>query len=72
MTPRSNDRSYHELRALEELRRAEEATDPDVASVHRELAALHRRRMMEIALLGEPQRSAGPLIGARRPRADSK
>lgn len=43
----ANDRSYHEARALDELQRADEAADPAVASAHRELAALHKRRMME-------------------------
>jgi len=41
------DRSYHEYRAHEEFRRAEEATDPTIARVHRELAALHKRQMLE-------------------------
>ena len=41
------DREYHEARAEEELRRAEEASDPMIAKVHRELAALHRRQMMD-------------------------
>ena len=41
------DRSYHEYRAREEFRRAEEATDPTIARVHRELAALHKRQMLE-------------------------
>ena len=45
---RSNDRSYHEARARDELKRAEEAADPAIASIHRELAALHRRRMLTI------------------------
>ena len=45
---RRNDREYHEARAKDELRRAEEASDPAIANVHRELAALHRRQMMEI------------------------
>jgi hypothetical protein len=54
MKSRSTDRSYHESRALDELRRAEEATDPAVASIHRELAALHRRQML--ALVEEADR----------------
>ena len=41
------DRSYHQYRARDELRRAEEATDPAIARVHRELAALHKRQMLE-------------------------
>jgi len=41
------DRSYHEYRAREEFQRAEEATDPTIARVHRELAALHKRQMLE-------------------------
>jgi hypothetical protein len=44
---RENDRSYHEARARDELERALEASDPAIARVHRELAALHRRRMIE-------------------------
>jgi hypothetical protein len=42
----SDQQGYHEARAREELRRAEEATDPAVARLHRELAALHRRQML--------------------------
>jgi hypothetical protein len=44
---RKIDRDYHEARANEELQRAEEACDPVIAKVHRELAALHRREMMD-------------------------
>ena len=62
---RSSDRSYHESRARDELQRAEEADDPAIAAVHRELASLHRRRMMEIVHLGEPQLEPAPLIGGR-------
>jgi hypothetical protein len=47
------DRSYHEDRAREELARAEEATDPAIAHLHRQLAALHRRRMMELVEAGD-------------------
>jgi len=68
---RTDDRAYHESRAQEELKRAEESTDPSIAAVHRELAALHRRRMMEIVHLGEPQRAPTPLIGRRPLRADT-
>ena len=60
-----NDKAYHEARAAAELRRAEEATDPAIAAVHRELAALHRRRMLEIVHLGEPQIEPTPLVGSR-------
>jgi hypothetical protein len=42
------DRDYHEDRAREELVRAGEARDPAIAQVHRELAALHRRRLLEM------------------------
>ena len=45
--PRKVDRDYHEARAMEEFQRAEEASDPAIAKAHRELAALHRRKMME-------------------------
>jgi hypothetical protein len=62
---RITDREYHEARAQEELQRAEESSDPAVAAAHRELAALHRRRMMEIVHLGEPQLRQAPLIGGR-------
>lgn len=62
---RSMDREYHEARALEELRRAEEADDPAIAAIHREMAALHRRRMLEIVHLGEAQLSPVPLTGGR-------
>ena len=44
---RKIDREYHEARALEEARLADEASDPAIAKAHRELAALHRRQMME-------------------------
>ena len=44
---RESDRTYHECRARDELERAEEANDPAIAQVHRELAALHRRRIIE-------------------------
>ena len=71
MMSRANDRSYHEARARDELQRAEESRDPGVASLHRQLAALHRRRMMEIVHIGEPQRSPEPIIGLNRPRADT-
>lgn len=44
----ANHRNYHESRALEELRLADEATDPAVANLHRELAALHKRKLLSI------------------------
>ena len=68
---RPTDREYHEARALEELRRAEETDDPAIAALHRELAALHRRRMMEIIHLGEPQLPPSPVIGIRQPQPDA-
>ena len=71
MVSRSNDRAYHEARAEAELRRAEEATDPGIAAVNRELAALHRRRMLEIVHLGEPQLDPLPLIGGRQLQPDT-
>jgi hypothetical protein len=67
---RLTDREYHEARALQELRCAQEADDPAVAAVHRELAALHKRRMMEIVHFGEPQLSPIPLHGQPQPRPD--
>ena len=67
---RTSDRSYHEGRAREELLLAEQAADPSIAAVHRQLAALHRRRMIEIMNLGEAQPRPGPLVGGRPPRAD--
>lgn len=65
-----DDRIYHENRAQDELERAQEASDPSIAAVHRELAALHRRRMIEIVHLGEPQLSPTPLVGRRPLQAD--
>lgn len=67
----TNGQSYHKARAEEELKRADEAGDPAIAKVHRELAALHRRRMLEIVHLGEPQYNPAPLIGHRQLQADS-
>jgi hypothetical protein len=55
---RKNDREYHAARAKEELQRAEEASDPGIASVHRELAALHKRQMIEIV----EARESGPPV----------
>jgi hypothetical protein len=52
---RESDRSYHEARVRDEIRRAEEAKDPSIAGVHRELAALHRRKMLELIQIPEPQ-----------------
>ena len=49
---RDEDRQYHETRALAELQLAEEAADRSVAQAHRELAALHRRKMIEV--IGRP------------------
>ncbi|HXG81627.1 MAG TPA: hypothetical protein VNJ05_07485 [Sphingomicrobium sp.] len=71
MKSRMSERAYHEARAEAELRRAEEATDPGIAAVHRELAALHRRRMIEIVHLGEPQIDPSPLIGGRQLQPDT-
>ena len=48
MSP-DNDRSYHEARALAELQLAEAASDPTVAMVHRELAALHQLQLTPLA-----------------------
>lgn len=42
------DRKYHAMRAAQEQRLAEEATDPKIAALHRELAS----RYAELA--GEP------------------
>jgi hypothetical protein len=61
-----SDRDYHEARARDELTRADEATDPSIAAVHRELAALHKRRMLEIIHLGEAQLAPLPLVGSQR------
>lgn len=65
-----DDRSYHEARSLAELECAEQASDPAIAAVHRELAALHKQRMMEIVHLGEPQLQLQPIIGLRQPQHD--
>lgn len=63
----SEDRDYHEARAEAELQLAEQSADPSVAMVHKELAALHKRRMIEIVHFGEPQ-DRNPLIHALKPR----
>lgn len=68
---RNDDRNYHEARAAAELQLAEAAKDPAIANCHRELAALHRRRMMEIVHVGEPQVDPKPLIGGRQLQADT-
>lgn len=68
---RNEDRDYHEARAAAEQQLADTAEDPAIANVHRELAALHRRRMMEIVHTGEPQVEANPLIGGRPLTADT-
>lgn len=49
---RDEDKNYHEARARAELQLAENAADHSVAQAHRELAALHRRKMMEV--IGTP------------------
>lgn len=67
---RNDHRNYHQSRADDELRLAGDAADPAIAKIHRELAALHRRRLLEIVHLGEPQLSPHPLVGARQPQAD--
>ena len=48
MTSRIDDRDYHQARAEAELLLAEASADPGIAVVHRELAALHKRKMMSI------------------------
>ena len=45
---RNDNRFYHLVRFEEELQRAEEATDPAVAKVHRDLAVLHRRQLLGV------------------------
>lgn len=70
MKSRSIDRQYHEARAAAEMLRARESGDPAVAAVHRELAALHRRRMLEIVHLGEAQVAPSPLVGGRQLQHD--
>jgi hypothetical protein len=65
-----NDRDYHEVRARQELTRAEQSSDPSVARVHRELAALHRRRLVEIVHLGEVQFQQVPTMARRQPQHD--
>jgi hypothetical protein len=58
-----SDRSYHEARARDEMTRAEAATEPAIANVHRELATLHRRKL--IALADSPQLSLNLLPNVR-------
>ena len=56
---RYDHRNYHAARAEDELLRAEEASDPAVANVHRELAALHKRKLMAVVDREEPSQKAG-------------
>jgi hypothetical protein len=61
-----DDRTYHLERAEAELRLAESATDPSIAMVHRQLAALHRRKMLSIveetAAPPQPRRFSGSVV----------
>lgn len=58
---RTDNRSYHAFRAEDELRLAEQSSDPAVASIHRELAALHKRQMMALVEhRGDLPRGPGP------------
>lgn len=41
---RASDKDFHEERAKQEWRSAEDASDPGIARIHRELGALHSRR----------------------------
>ena len=66
---RKDDRIYHAARAADELKRAEEATDPAVAAVHRELAVLHRRKMLEI--VDDPEVGNSGLIRGISPKRAS-
>ena len=53
---RLENRSYHEARAEAETLLAEQAKEPAIAGVHRELAAMHRRMLMDI--VGQAARPA--------------
>lgn len=44
-----DDRIYHRERAEAELSLAEASPDPSIALIHRQLAAMHRRKMLSIA-----------------------
>ena len=47
---------------MAEIMLANEASDPAIAQIHRELAALHRRQMMELVERAESNRPK-PLPG---------
>ena len=57
---RMDDRNYHEARALAELELAEQTSDPAIAMVHRELAALHKRRLIELVDRVDPANEDSP------------
>lgn len=59
---RSGSRSYHQARAEDEMKLAEQASEPAIAEVHRELAAMHRRMMMEV--VEEPAQPVDACSGA--------
>lgn len=48
MMSRTDDRTYHQARAEAELQLAEASADRAIATVHRELAALHKRKVLAI------------------------
>ena len=43
-----DDRTYHLERAEAELGLAEASPDPSIALIHRQLAAMHRRKILSI------------------------
>lgn len=45
----ASDREYHSLRAEDERRMAEDATDPKIAELHRQLAARHEELANRVA-----------------------
>ena len=48
MGPSLSNREYHERRADDELLHAKEAASATAARIHRELAAMHRRKLLSI------------------------
>ena len=64
MMSRLDDQTYHRARAEAELQLAEAASDPGIAMVHRELAALHKRQMMQIVERGDaPDKQQWVVVG---------
>lgn len=59
------ERHYHQKRAEQETLRAGEASDPSIARIHLQLAALHRRLLNDVKSPADGFREAAS--GERHP-----